>query len=103
MAGWSQAWNDAFEGGASVEVAGITVTLVGVERVDHTWVSTSYGSNIPAIEKDTRREVRTVLQTKPCILQLTSLDPGDRCQWDLRYAFLTNLWKRPGISNAPLH
>lgn len=83
MAG-PQVWNDAPETGSVIEVAGITVTLVGLERVDHTWVSSSYAANVPATEKDARREVRTVLQTEPCILKLAPLEPGDRCQWYLR-------------------
>jgi hypothetical protein len=83
-----QVWNDAPENGNSVDVAGITVTLVGLERVDHTWVSTSYAASVPPVEKDARREVRTVLETEPFILKLAPLEPGDRCQWYLRCVVL---------------
>eukprot|EP00884_Botryococcus_braunii_P011510 jgi/Botrbrau1/2035/Bobra.0047s0015.1 len=79
-----EVWNDAPDIGSIIEVAGITVTMVGHERVDHTWVSTSYAESVPSIQTDARKRVRALLQTEPCILKLAPLEPRDRCQWYLR-------------------
>lgn len=69
-----------------VDVATVNVDFSGFERIDRSWVSTSYQPILVQHTREGKREVRQILRTPPArlVMQDTVLMPGESRRWLLR-------------------
>ncbi|EIE18927.1 hypothetical protein COCSUDRAFT_49110 [Coccomyxa subellipsoidea C-169] len=70
-----------------IEVATVNVDFSGSERIDRSWVSSSYQPVSAQFLREGKREVRQILRTPPArlVMQDTILVPGDSRRWLLRF------------------
>lgn len=75
---------DVFNG--PIEVATVNVDFSGLERIDRSWVSSSYQPASVQFLREGKREVRQILRTPPArlVMQDTVLIPGESRRWLLR-------------------
>ncbi|KAK9918728.1 hypothetical protein WJX75_006323 [Coccomyxa subellipsoidea] len=75
---------DVFNG--PIEVATVNVDFSGSERIDRSWVSSSYQPASVQFLREGKREVRQILRTPPArlVMQDTVLIPGESRRWLLR-------------------
>ena len=71
-----------------IELAGVNVDFSGTERLDRSWVSTSYPPDAAAAPaaREGKREVRQILRTPPArlVMQDYTLRPGESRTWLVR-------------------
>ena len=83
--------NVASSGDASagpLELAGVNVDFMGTERIDRSWIASSYAPSRAPVTKDGKREVRPIVETPPArlVMQDYTLMLGESRMWLVRYA-----------------
>ena len=84
-----QVRNVAGSDGASagpLELAGVNVDFRGTERIDRSWIASSYAPSKGPVARDGKREVRPIVETPPArlVMQDYTLMLGESRMWLVR-------------------
>ena len=71
-----------------LELAGVNVDFRGTERIERSWIASSYAPSESRVTRDGKREVRPIVETPPArlVMQDYTLMLGESRAWLVRCA-----------------